>query len=192
MKNILFIKTTDGETWTIISMIEHEMNYEAMLAYHDYKFWITFRNGTNYPSDNRQQNLMYSSDEGKTWTLSNLSLETTNTRPYMFNYQGDLYMAYSSPLDLSYSTVRPWRCNVHVGKIVSKDGVETFEEVVYKESKYGIVYYSFIDWYGKMIMIYSSGELHPEEGKMDGFTQGKDCLNYTIVHEQDPILKLRN
>lgn len=36
--------------------------------------------------------------------------------------------------------------------------------------------------------VYSSGELHPTEGLMDGWSQGKDCLNYIILHEQDPIL----
>lgn len=35
------------------------------------------------------------------------------------------------------------------------------------------------------------GELHPEEGTMGGYTQGKDCLMYTILQEQDPILEIK-
>ncbi len=191
IKNFLFMKSTDGETWSFVSMANCTVSYEAMLVYHDYKFYVMCRNGGTHPGDETQQNLYYSEDNGKTWKQSNLALNTSDTRPFLFNYQGELYLAYSSPLDLEYSTIRPWRCNVHVGKIVSNNGVETFEEVLYKESKYGIVYYSLIDCYGKMIMIYSSGELHPEEGTMGGYTQGKDCLMYTILQEQDPILEIK-
>ena len=133
---------------------------------------------------------MLYSEDGIVWTQSELSLVTSDTRPYLFNYQGDLYLAYSSPMPDDYSTVRAWRCNIHVGKIVSSGGIEVFEETVYKESKFGIVYYALKDWYGKMVMLYSSGELHPTEGLMDGWSQGKDCLNYTILHTQDPKLSL--
>ena len=134
-----------------------------------------------------KKNLLYSED-GIVWTQSELSLVMSDTRPYLFHYQGDLYLAYSSPMPDNYSTVRPWRCNIHVGKIASSGGVEVFEETVYKESKFGIVYYALKDWYGKMIMLYSSGELHPTEGLMDGWSQGKDCLNYTILHTEEPEL----
>ena len=78
--------------------------------------------------------------------------------------------------------------NVVVGKIVSVNGEETFEEIVYKESKFGIVYYVLLDWYGRMVMLYSSGELHPTEGLMEGWSSGKDCLNYTILYSQEPEL----
>lgn len=185
--NFLFMKSSDGDTWTLVSVVKHMVNYEAMLAYHNNKFWVMCRNGLDVPSDNKQQNLMYS-DDGITWTQSNLALETSDTRPYMFNYQGGLYLAYSSPLPRDFSTVRPWRCNIHVGEIVSTPDGESFKEIVYKESKYGIVYYALKDWYGRMIMLYSSGELHPNKGLMLGWSCGKDCLNYTVLHDQDPIL----
>ena len=90
-----------------------------------------------------------------------------------------------------FSTVRPWRCNIHVGKIVSRDGEFSFEEEIYKESKFGIVYYALKEWYGNMIMLYSSGELHPTEGLMGGWSQGKDILNYTILKSEEPILKFK-
>ncbi|MBQ2915876.1 MAG: hypothetical protein IJE51_03715 [Clostridia bacterium] len=171
-------------------MVHHVVNYEAMLAYHDNKFWVICRNGAITVTDEKQQNLLFSED-GIVWKQSNLELITSDTRPYLFNYQGDLYLAYSSPLSNDYSTVRPWRCNIHVGKIVSSDGVESFDEIIYKESKFGIVYYALKDWYGKMIMLYSSGELHPTEGLMDGWSQGKDCLNYTVLHSQEPQLTFK-
>lgn len=188
ISNFLFMKSTDGDTWTFVSLVKHMVNYEAMLAYHNNKFWVMCRNGDVTPTTKTQQNLMYSAD-GISWTQSNLELETSDTRPYLFDYQGDLYLAYSSPMPDNFSTVRPWRCNIHIGKIVSFNGKETFEEVVYKESKFGIVYYALKDWYGNMIMLYSSGELHPTKGLMGGWSQGKDCLNYTILKYQDPILK---
>lgn len=128
------------------------------------------------------------SDDGITWKQSKLALTPSDTIPWLFCYQGDLYLAYSSPMPDSFSTVRPWRCNIHVEKIVSDNGVESFEELVCKESKFGIVYYTLLDWYGYMIMLYSSGELHPTEGLMGGWAQGKDCLNYTVLHTQDPVL----
>ena len=187
LPNFLFMKSEDGETWSFVSLIKHMVNYEAMLAYHNDKFWIICRNGEETATGKQQQNLLYS-DDGIEWNQSNLTLATSDTRPYLFHYQGCLYLAYSSPMQNGYSTVRPWRCNVHVGKIVSENGVERFEELIYKESKFGIVYYALKDWYGKMIMLYSSGELHPTEGLMGGWSQGKDCLNYTVLHEQDPIL----
>ena len=101
---------------------------------------------------------------------------------------GELFLAYSSPMPREYSTVRPWRCNIHVGRILSEGECETFDEIIYKESKFGIVYYALLDWYGKMIMLYSSGELHPTEGLMFGWSQGKDCLNYTVLHTVEPKL----
>lgn len=183
----LFIKSSDGATWTYQSLISHKVNFEAMLCFHDSKFWVMCRNGSEEETKDMQQNLMYSED-GINWTESNLLLTTSDTRPYLFNYQGDLYLAYSSPMPHDFSTVRPWRCNVHIGKIVSCNGIETFEEIIYKESKFGIVYYSLLDWYGHMIMLYSAGELHPTEGLMRGWSQGKDCLNYTILHRQEPKL----
>ena len=190
ISNFLFMKSSDGETWSFVSLVKHMVNYEAMLGYYDNKFWVMCRNGEETVSVRKQQNLMYSND-GINWTLSNLELETSDTRPYLFNYQGDLHLAYSSPLANDYSTVRPWRCNVHVGKIVSENGQEHFEEKIYKESKFGIVYYAIKDWYGKMIMLYSSGELHPTEGLMGGWSQGKDCLNYTVLYMQDPALTFK-
>jgi len=187
ISNFLFMKSEDGETWSFVSLVKHTVNYEAMLGYCNKKFWVMCRNGEETKTENKQQNLLYS-DDGIKWKLSNLALETSDTRPYLFNYQDNLWLAYSSLLDKNYSTVRPWRCNIHVGKIVSENGEERFEEEIYKESKFGIVYYALKDWYGKMIMLYSSGELHPTEGLMSGWSQVKDCLNYTILHEQDPIL----
>ena len=189
-RNVLFLKSTDGDTWTVQSVINNTTNYEAMLEYHNNKFWVMCRNGGTTPSNNKQQNLMYSED-GITWTKSNLALETSDTRPYLFKYQGDLYLAYSSPMSTDYSTIRTWRCNIHVGRIVSGQDGETFEEIVYKESKYGIVYYALTDWYGNMIMLYSSGEMHPTEGLMGTWSQGKDCLNYTIIHQQEPELSFK-
>ena len=191
MNNIIFMESPDGETWTFLSMIEHKVNYEAVLSYHSDKFWIYCRNGFTEPSTQTNTNLLYSKD-GKTWTESNLALTTSDTRPYLFTYQGELYLAYSSPLATDYSTVRTWRCNIHIGKIVSKDGVETYEEVIYKESKFGIVYYNVFDWYGKMILLYSSGELHPEEGIANWKSQGKDCMNYTVLHTVDPELNIQS
>ena len=190
VSNFLFMKSSDGETWSFVSLVKHMVNYEAMLGYYDNKFWVMCRNGEETVSERKQQNLLYS-DDGLNWTLSNLELETSDTRPYLFNYQGDLHLAYSSPLANDYSTVRPWRCNVHVGKIVSENGQERFEEKIYKESKFGIVYYAIKDWYGKMIMLYSSGELHPTEGLMGGWSQGKDCLNYTVLYMQEPALTFK-
>ena len=189
-QNFLFMKSVNGSIWTICSVVKHFVNYEAMLEYYDGKFWVMCRNGSTIPSDNKQQNLLYSED-GINWTQSNLELETSDTRPYLFQYQGELFLAYSSPLEENYSTIRNWRCNVHVGKIVSNNGVETFEEVIYKQSKFGIVYYALTDWYGKMIMLYSSGEIHPTEGLMSGWSQGKDCLNYTILHTEEPQLNFK-
>ena len=190
MPNFLFMKSEDGEIWSFVSLVKHMVNYEAMLAYHENKFWVMCRNGEETVTDKQRRNLLYSND-GIEWKLSNLALATSDTRPYLFNYQRCLYLAYSSPMPDCYSTVRPWRCNIHVGKIVSENGEQRFEEEIYKESKFGIVYYAFKDWYGKMIMLYSSGELHPTEGLMDGWSQGKDCLNYTVLHEQDPILMIK-
>lgn len=187
LSNFLFMKSVDGACWNFVSLVAHRVNYEAMLAYHDNKFWIMCRNGVTSETSEEQKNLLYSED-GIVWTQSELSLVTSDTRPYLFHYQGDLYLAYSSPMPDNYSTVRPWRCNIHVGKIASSGGVEVFEETVYKESKFGIVYYALKDWYGKMIMLYSSGELHPTEGLMDGWSQGKDCLNYIILHTEEPEL----
>ena len=184
------MKSENGATWTLQSVINHRANYEAMLEYHDGKFWVMCRNGGTSPSNNKQQNLMYSED-GITWTQSNLELETSDTRPYLFRYQGELYLAYSSPMSTDYSTVRNWRCNIHIGKIVSSGGQETFDEVIYKESKFGIVYYALHDWYGNMVMLYSSGELNPTEGLMGGWSQGKDCLNYTILKSQEPELSFK-
>ncbi|MBE6761524.1 MAG: hypothetical protein E7551_04490 [Ruminococcaceae bacterium] len=190
ISNFLFMKSADGETWSFVSLVKHIVNYEAMLAYYNNKFWVICRNGEEIPTTKKQQNLLYS-DDGVSWTESNLSLETSDTRPYLFNYQDNLYLAYSSPMPNDFSTIRPWRCNVHIGRIVSKNGVEDFEEIVYKESKFGIVYYALKDWYGKMIMLYSSGELHPAEGLMGGWSQGKDCLNYAVLYEQAPILMFK-
>jgi len=190
-QNFLFMESGDGITWSFVSMGKHAVSYEPMITYHDDKFWVMCRTGGTAPSNNTQQDLMYSEDMGKTWKQSNLALETSDTRPYIFTYQNELYLAYSSPLAKDYSAIRTWRCNIHVGKIVTNNGSQSFEEVIYKESKYGIVYYSLFDYYGKMIMLYSSGELHPEEGTMGGYTQGKDCLMYTILQEQDPILKIK-
>jgi hypothetical protein len=188
--NILFMKSADGESWTVESVLKANANYEAMLSYHDSKFWVMCRQGTQTVSDRTYQNLWYSAD-GKSWSNSNLALKTSDTRPYLFNYDGDLYLAYSSPMSNDYSTVRPWRCNIHVGRIVSSGGVETFEEIVYKESKFGIVYYAITEWYGKMIMLYSSGELNPTEGLMGGWSQGKDCLNYTVIYSKEPNLSFK-
>ncbi len=193
--NVLFLKSADGATWTLQSVIRQTTNYEAMLAHHDGKFWVFSRNGATTPTTATHQNLMYSED-GITWTKSNLALTTSDTRPYLFNYQGDLYLAYSSPLSTDYSTIRNWRCNIHIGKIVSyedEDGTikQTFQEIVYKESKFGIVYYALHDWYGNMVMLYSSGEMHPTEGLMGSWSQGKDCLNYTIIHSQEPELSFK-
>lgn len=185
--HFLFMRSDSGEVWEFVSLVEHRVNYEAMLAYHGGKFWIMCRNGEESPQGKKQRNLLYSAD-GITWTQSDLLLETSDTRPYLFPYQGDLYLAYSSPMESSYSTVRPWRCNLHVGKIVSAEGSQTFEQILYKESRFGIVYYALKDWYGRMIMLYSSGELHPTEGLMGGWSQGKDCLNYTVLHSQEPML----
>ena len=190
-ENFLFMKSLDGEEWTYVSLVKHKVNYEAMLAYHDNKFWVMCRNGEELEQAKKQQNLIYSED-GIVWVNSDLLLETSDTRPYLFNYQGGLYLAYSSPMPSDYSTVRPWRCNIHIGRIVTREGTEIFEEILYKESKFGIVYYALKDWYGKMIMLYSSGELHPTEGLMGGWSQGKDCLNYAIIHSQEPILTLKN
>ena len=190
LPNFLFMRSEDGETWSFVSLVKHMVNYEAMLAYHDDKFWIMCRNGEETVTDKQQQNLVYS-DDGIEWKQSNLTLATSDTRPYLFPYQGCLYLAYSSPLPNSYSTVRPWRCNIHVGKIVSENGEERFEELLYKESKFGIVYYALKDWYGKMIMLYSSGELHPTEGLMGGWSQGKDCLNYAVLYMQEPALTFK-
>lgn len=189
-QNVLFMKSADGATWTLQSVIHHRANYEAMLEYHDGRFWVMCRNGVTSPTTSTQQNLMYSED-GITWTQSNLALTTSDTRPYLFKFQGELYLAYSSPMPTDYSTVRNWRCNIHIGKIVSEGGVETFDEIVYKESKFGIVYYALHDWYGNMVMLYSSGELNPTEGLMGGWSQGKDCLNYTIIHQQEPELSFK-
>lgn len=186
--NFLFARSRDGQTWTFLSMVKHLVNYEAMLAYHDRKFWVMCRSGATAPTEDTQRNLMYS-DDGISWKESNLQLTTSDTRPYLFCYQDSLYLAYSSPLPEDFSTVRPWRCNIHVGKILSKDGKERFQELIYKESKFGIVYYALLDWYGKMIMLYSSGELHPKEGLIHGWTSGKDCLNYTVLHTQEPLLR---
>ena len=187
IENFLFMRSEDGDTWTYVSMVKHTVNYEAMLAYHDHKFWVMCRNGAETVTSEKQQNLLYSED-GISWKQSTLSLETSDTRPYLFPYQGELYLAYSSPLPNEFSTVRPWRCNLHVGRILSQNGKETFDEILYKESKFGIVYYALKDWYGKMIMLYSSGELHPTEGLMSGWSQGKDCLNYTELYSQEPKL----
>lgn len=191
ISNFLFMRSKDGEVWTHISLVEHMVNYEAMLAYHDNKFWVMCRNGYEVVTSEKQQNLLYSAD-GIHWKQSTISLETSDTRPYLFTYQGDLYLAYSSPLPNEYSTVRPWRCNIHVGKIVTQKDIQIFEELIYKESKFGIVYYALKDWYGKMIMLYSSGELHPTEGLMWGWSQGKDCLNYIELYSQEPKLTFSN
>ncbi len=188
--NFMFMKSTDGACWTFVSLVSHKVNYEAMLAYHEGMFWVMCRCGAVTQTEEKQRNLLYSKD-GITWTLSNLSLVTSDTRPYLFPYQGELFLAYSSPLPDDYSTVRPWRCNVHVGRVVSENGEETFEELLYKESKFGIVYYALKDWYGKMIMLYSSGELHPTEGLIGGFTSGKDCLNYAVLHTVEPHLAFK-
>jgi len=188
--NFLFMLSKDGESWTVVSLVRHMVNYEAMLAYHDHKFWAMCRCGTESVSSTPHQNLMYS-DDGIVWTKSNLSLITSDTRPCLFSYQGELCLAYSSPLPNDFSTVRPWRCNLHVGRIVTTDQGQVFEEMLYKESKFGIVYYMLKDWYGKLIMLYSSGELHPTEGLMSGWSQGKDCLNYTILQEKEPRLAFK-
>ena len=189
-RNVLFLKSKDGDTWTVQSVIYNTTNYEAMLEYHNGRFWVMCRNGVTTPTSSKQQNLLYSED-GITWNKSNLQLTMSDTRPYLFKYQGDLYLAYSSPLSTDFSTVRNWRCNIHVGKIVSDGEQETFQEIAYKESKYGIVYYALADWYGNMVMLYSSGEMHPTEGLMGGWSQGKDCLNYTIIHKQAPELIIK-
>ena len=189
-RNVLFLKSTNGDTWTVQSVIYNTANYEAMLEYHDNKFWVMCRNGVTNPTSETQQNLLYSED-GITWTKSNLALTMSDTRPYLFKYQGDLFLAYSSPMETDYSTIRNWRCNIHVGRIVSGQEGETFEEVVYKESKFGIVYYALTEWYGNMIMLYSSGEMHPTEGLMGPWSQGKDCLNYTILHQEEPELAFK-
>ena len=189
--NFLFAESPDGITWKFVSLIKHRVSYEAMLAHHDNKFWIFCRDGATNPTTETYQNLLYSSDNGKTWTLSNLALTVSDTRPYIFEYQKELYIAYSSPMPRDYSVVRNWRCNLHIGKVTSKDGKETYEEIIYKESKFGIVYFSLIDWYGKMIMLYSSGELFPEKGAANWQTQAKDCMNYTILQEVDPELKIK-
>jgi len=183
----LLVKSADGAIWTVQSLIRHKVNFEAMLAYHDSKFWVMCRNGSEKETTETQQNLLYSED-GINWTQSNLSLTVSDTRPWLFNYQGELFLAYSSPMPDNYSTGRPWRCNIHIGKIISSNGCESFEEIIYKESKFGIVYYSLLDWYGKMIMLYSSGELHPTEGLMGGWSQGKDCLNYIELYSREPQL----
>ncbi len=183
----ILVKSEDGAVWTCQSLVKYKVNFEAMLAYHDSKFWVMCRNGSETETTELHKSLLYSED-GINWTVSNLSLTTSDTRPYLFNYQGDLFLAYSSPMPDSFSTVRTWRCNIHIGKIVSENGMETFEEIIYKESKFGIVYYSLLDWYGHLIMLYSAGELHPTEGLMRGWSQGKDCLNYTILHSQEPKL----
>lgn len=188
--NFLFMKSHDGSVWEFCSLVKQNVSYEAMLEYYDGKFWVMCRNGNTVPSNEKQQNLLYSED-GYTWIQSDLSLETSDTRPYLFTYQGELCLAYSSPLEPGYSTVRNWRCNIHVGKIKSVNGEEQFEELIYKESKFGIVYFALTDWYGKMIMLYSSGEIHPTEGLMGGWSQGKDCINYTILHSQEPQLSFR-
>ena len=185
----VFVKSKDGAVWSVQSILRHKVNFEAMLTWHNAKFWVMCRNGSEKATEETWQNLLYSED-GKTWTQSNLALTVSDTRPYLFVYQEELYLAYSSPLPDSFSTVRPWRCNLHVGKIISEDGAERFEELIYKESVFGIVYYSLLDWRGKMIMLYSSGELHPTEGLMRGWSQGKDCLNYTVLHEQVPKLAI--
>lgn len=190
-KNVLFMRSVDGSVWEFQSVINHSANYEAMLEYHDGKFWVMCRNGSESYTTDTQQNLMYSED-GINWTQSNLALTTSDTRPYLFTYQGDLYLAYSSPMESDYSTIRTWRCNIHIGKIVSSNGMETFDELIYKESKFGIVYYALCDWYGKMVMLYSSGELNPTEGLMGGWSQGKDCVNYTVIHQQTPILSFKS
>lgn len=183
----ILVKSEDGAIWTCQSIAKHKVNFEAMLTYHDSKFWVMCRNGSETETTELHKSLLYSED-GINWTVSNLALTTSDTRPYIFTYQGDLYLAYSSPMPENYSTVRTWRCNVHIGKVVSSNSVETFEELIYKESKFGIVYYSLLDWYGHLIMLYSAGELHPTEGLMRGWSQGKDCLNYTILHSQEPEL----
>lgn len=36
------------------------------------------------------------------------------------------------------------------------------------------------------------GELHPTEGLMFGWSQGKDCLNYTVLHTVEPRLVFKN
>ncbi|MBO7214297.1 MAG: exo-alpha-sialidase, partial [Clostridia bacterium] len=151
--NFMFVESPDGETWYFVSLIKHRVSYEAMLTYHENKFWIFCRDGSENPTTETYQNLLYSKDEGKTWTLSNLAFTVSDTRPYIFTYQNELYIAYSTPLERDFSVVRTWRCNLHVGKVTSKDGVETYEELLYKESKFGIVYFSLVDWYGKMIML---------------------------------------
>jgi hypothetical protein len=184
------MKSSDGDTWTFISLVNHTVNYEAMLEYNDGKFFVMCRNGATSVTEEKQTNLVYSSD-GVNWQESTLALTTSDTRPYLFNYLGELYLAYSSPMPNDYSTVRPWRCNIHIGRIVSSGGVETFEEIVYKESKFGIVYYALDDWYGNMVMLYSSGELNPTEGLMGGWSQGKDCLNYTVIYSNEPQLSFK-
>ena len=189
--NFLFMRSLDGEIWEYVSLVNHTVNYEAMLAYHENKFWVFCRNGSETVTNEAKRNLLYS-DDGITWRESNLELVTSDTRPYLFEFQGELFLAYSSPMPREYSTVRPWRCNIHVGRILSDGCVETFDEIIYKESKFGIVYYALVDWYGKMIMLYSSGELHPTEGLMFGWSQGKDCLNYTVLHTVEPKLVLKN
>ena len=184
----LFLHSLDGETWTVKSVIDGGSNYEAMLCYNGGRFWVMKRRGEEAPTKKKKNHLVYSYD-GITWHTSNLKFCASETRPYLFNYQGDLYLAYSSPLKTNFSTVRPWRCNVHIGKITSKNGKERFKEEIYKESKFGIVYYALTDWYGKMIMLYSSGELNPTRGKIFGFTSGKDCINYTVLKETTPTLE---
>ena len=80
IENFLFMRSADGETWTFVSMVKHTVNYEAMLAYHDHRFWVMCRNGSEKVTSEKQQNLLYSED-GITWTQSTLLHETSDTRP---------------------------------------------------------------------------------------------------------------
>ncbi|MBO5851956.1 MAG: hypothetical protein J6R29_06455, partial [Clostridia bacterium] len=83
----LFLKSNDGEVWTIKSVIPRGSNYEAILNYHGGRFWIMCRRGEEEPTNNKAKNLIYSYD-GITWQTSNLELCLSETRPYLFNYQG--------------------------------------------------------------------------------------------------------
>ena len=189
-ENVLFMRSSDGAVWELRSVIYHRTNYEAMLEYHDGKFYVMCRNGSQEFATATHRNLLYS-DDGVNWARSNLELTMSETRPCLFTFQGNLYLAYSSPMPSDYSTVRTWRCNIHIGIITFSGGKESFEEIIYKESKFGIVYYALCDWYGNMVMLYSSGELNPTEGLMGGWSQGKDCVNYTVVYQQEPSLSFR-
>nr|MBQ4319789.1 exo-alpha-sialidase [Clostridia bacterium] len=170
----VFFRTADGENFELTGIIDKLAKYECQSAILNGRMYCLLRGADG-------DNFYISDDLGVTFKPCG-RLEFNETRPQVMTYKGKLLIAYSIK-GVTPNYVRDGRNNM---KLICGEGedLSKYEEIMFIQDRYGIVYYDITDYKGTLYMIFSNADLY-----LDKNPQAKDLLYYTKIGDLSDYIK---